>query len=82
MLLPHAYAFVDPLFSTGIAWGLRAIERVGADRSSRHAAHRVPNGEELARYDAMLARKPIRSTAWSRARTKRWRTSISSPRTR
>ncbi|MBI4419897.1 MAG: tryptophan 7-halogenase, partial [Gemmatimonadetes bacterium] len=27
-LLPHAYAFVDPLFSTGIAWSLRAIERL------------------------------------------------------
>ena len=27
-MLPHAYAFVDPLFSTGIAWGLRAVERL------------------------------------------------------
>jgi FADH2 O2-dependent halogenase len=27
-LLPHAYGFVDPLFSTGIAWSLRAIERL------------------------------------------------------
>jgi len=27
-LLPHAYAVVDPLFSTGIAWSLRAIERL------------------------------------------------------
>ncbi|MDP9202691.1 MAG: tryptophan 7-halogenase, partial [Gemmatimonadota bacterium] len=26
-LMPHAYAFVDPLFSTGIAWSLRAVER-------------------------------------------------------
>src|SRR5256885_3536708 len=27
-LMPHAYAFVDPLFSTGIAWSLRAIQRL------------------------------------------------------
>jgi FADH2 O2-dependent halogenase len=27
-MLPHAYAFVDPLFSTGIAWGLLAVERL------------------------------------------------------
>lgn len=27
-LLPHAFAFVDPLFSSGIAWSLRAIERL------------------------------------------------------
>lgn len=26
--LPHAFAFADPLFSTGIAWSLRAIERL------------------------------------------------------
>jgi len=28
LALPHAFAFVDPLFSTGIAWSLRAIERL------------------------------------------------------
>lgn len=27
-LLPHAYAFYDPLFSTGIAWSLLGIERL------------------------------------------------------
>ena len=27
-LLPHAYAFFDPLFSTGIAWSLLAVERL------------------------------------------------------
>ena len=26
--LPHTYAFVDPLFSTGIAWSLLAVERL------------------------------------------------------
>ncbi len=27
-LLPHTYAFFDPLFSTGIAWGLLGVERL------------------------------------------------------
>ena len=35
-LMPHAYAFVDPLFSTGIAWGLRAVERLAL--AFEHAA--------------------------------------------
>jgi FADH2 O2-dependent halogenase len=51
LLLPHAYAFVDPLFSTGIAWGLRAIERVALWFENRG----WPSGADLARYDAMLA---------------------------
>src|SRR5258706_7723039 len=28
VLMPHAFAFVDPLFSTSIPWGLRAGERL------------------------------------------------------
>jgi FADH2 O2-dependent halogenase len=49
-LLPHAYAFVDPLFSTGISWSLRAIERLALcfERGA-------PTQPDLARYDAMLA---------------------------
>lgn len=55
VLLPHAYGFVDPLFSTGIAWGLRAIERL-ALMFEHHAARRaVPNASELGRYAGMLA---------------------------
>ena len=55
VLLPHAYGFVDPLFSTGIAWGLRAIERLGL-MFEQHATHRaVPNGRALGRYAAILA---------------------------
>jgi FADH2 O2-dependent halogenase len=55
LLLPHAYGFVDPLFSTGIAWGLRAIERLGL-MFEQHAAQRAkPNGDALARYAAILA---------------------------
>lgn len=50
LLLPHAYAFVDPLFSTGIAWTLRAIERIAlAFESSK-----IPSADFLERYDTML----------------------------
>jgi FADH2 O2-dependent halogenase len=55
LLMPHAYAFVDPLFSTGIAWSLRAVERLGlAFEEAAHGA-RVPGSEFLSRYDAALA---------------------------
>jgi FADH2 O2-dependent halogenase len=49
-MLPHAYAFVDPLFSTGIAWSLRAIERLALcfERGG-------PTAADLARYDALLS---------------------------
>ncbi|HKP15189.1 MAG TPA: FAD-dependent monooxygenase [Gemmatimonadaceae bacterium] len=54
-LMPHAYAFVDPLFSTGIAWGLRAVERLAL--AFEHAADgdRKPDAATLARYDAALS---------------------------
>lgn len=50
VLLPHAYGFVDPLFSTGIAWSLKAIERLALwfERGK-------PRAENLARYDAWLS---------------------------
>jgi FADH2 O2-dependent halogenase len=50
-LLPHAYAFVDPLFSTGIAWSLRAIERLALcfERG------RLPSAEQLGRYAQLLS---------------------------
>ncbi len=53
-LLPHTFAFVDPLFSTGIAWSLRAVERLalGFERRSRRSA---PPATILRRYDALLA---------------------------
>ena len=49
VMLPHAFAFVDPLFSTGIAWGLRAVERLALcfERG-------LPNAADLARYGAAL----------------------------
>ena len=49
-LLPHAYGFVDPLFSTGIAWSLRAIERLGLLFENGG-----PTEQHLARYGALLS---------------------------
>lgn len=49
-MLPHAFAFVDPLFSTGIAWSLRAIERLGLLFEDGG-----PTEPDLARYDALLS---------------------------
>ncbi|HEY8836536.1 MAG TPA: tryptophan 7-halogenase [Dehalococcoidia bacterium] len=54
-MMPHAYAFVDPLFSTGIAWGLRAVERLALAFESAAPNRRVPDQDVLARYDAALA---------------------------
>ena len=53
-MMPHAFAFVDPLFSTGIAWGLRAVERLALMFESAAASGRVPNRDDLARYDRTL----------------------------
>jgi tetracycline 7-halogenase / FADH2 O2-dependent halogenase len=56
LLMPHAYAFVDPLFSTGIAWSLRAVERLAlAFEESASRRGRIPDIAILARYGAMLA---------------------------
>ena len=54
-LMPHAYGFVDPLFSTGIAWGLRAVERLALAFESAANGRRVPDLETLTRYDAALS---------------------------
>ena len=54
-MMPHAYGFVDPLFSTGIAWGLRAVERLGLAFESAASGERVPDADVLARYNAQLA---------------------------
>jgi len=53
-LLPHAFAFVDPLFSTGIAWSLRAIERLALAFESAAHDRRVPDLQVLKRYDEAL----------------------------
>jgi FADH2 O2-dependent halogenase len=57
VMMPHAYAFVDPLFSTGIAWGLRAVERLGLAFESASKTNRLPLPEILERYDALLSRE-------------------------
>jgi FADH2 O2-dependent halogenase len=54
-LLPHAYAFVDPLFSTGIAWGLRAIERLALCFEHGTRGSCLPNADELGRYAQLLS---------------------------
>lgn len=54
-LMPHAYAFVDPLFSTGIAWSLRAVERLALAFESAAHNGRVPEADTLLRYDTALS---------------------------
>ena len=56
VLLPHTFAFVDPLFSTGIAWSLLAVERL-ADAFSRARARgrAVLPAATLARYEGLLS---------------------------
>jgi FADH2 O2-dependent halogenase len=53
-MMPHAYGFVDPLFSTGIAWGLRAVERLALAFESASSDRRIPDHETLTRYDTAL----------------------------
>ena len=53
-LMPHAYAFVDALFSTGIAWSLRAVERLALVFEHAAAGRRVPDAGVLTEYDAAL----------------------------
>jgi tetracycline 7-halogenase / FADH2 O2-dependent halogenase len=50
-MLPHTYCFVDPLFSTGIAWSLRAIERLALCFENGEG----PREQDLARYDTLLS---------------------------
>ena len=50
-LLPHTFAFFDPMFSTGIAWGLLAVERLTGILTGGNP------GAGLARYGRLLARE-------------------------
>jgi FADH2 O2-dependent halogenase len=54
-LLPHAFAFVDPLFSTGIAWGLRAVERLALSFETAKRGVRRPSAADSSRYESQLA---------------------------
>jgi tetracycline 7-halogenase / FADH2 O2-dependent halogenase len=56
VMLPHTFAFVDPLFSTGIAWSLLAVERL-ADAFVRSKQRGRIAPADAARYDAHLARE-------------------------
>ncbi len=55
--LPHSFAFVDPIFSTGIAWSLLAVERLAQLFESRSADNREVDsrGEiDFSRYGRLL----------------------------
>ena len=52
-MLPHAYAFTDALFSTGIAWGLRGIERLAL--AFEDTTLRRPSASTRRRYDQLLS---------------------------
>lgn len=54
-MLPHAYAFIDPLFSTGIAWSLRAVERLALAFENSAKGKRFPGADVLHRYESALA---------------------------
>ncbi|HJP86647.1 MAG TPA: tryptophan 7-halogenase [Gemmatimonadaceae bacterium] len=55
LLMPHAFAFVDPLFSTGIAWSLRAVERLALELEYAAAGARVPGKDFIARYEQTIS---------------------------
>ena len=57
VLMPHAYAFVDPLFSTGIAWGLRAVERLALSFEDAIHRERISGARDLTSYVTLLARE-------------------------
>jgi len=48
--LPHSYFFHDPLYSTGIAWSLLAVERIAELVTERTP----PSAVELGRYARLL----------------------------
>ena len=50
--LPHTYMFWSPLFSTGIAWSLLGVERVGLVLEGKVENDELATG--LQRYDALL----------------------------
>lgn len=50
LLLPHSYAFADPMFSTGIAWSLLAVERI-----SDLCRNGLPEPAAVERYGRLLA---------------------------
>lgn len=63
--LPHVYAFNDPLFSTGIAWSLVAVERLAEIllASGDGVGEPGSTAAPLARYQSLLAREADHLTA-------------------
>lgn len=55
LLMPHAFAFIDPLFSTGISWSLRAVERIALMFEDAFANSRIPSAPARDRYSNALA---------------------------
>ena len=51
LMLPHSFAFLDPMFSTGMAWSLVAVERAAALLSDGMP----PAPAALERYGRLLA---------------------------
>lgn len=52
--LPHTYGFVDPLFSTGIAWTLRSVERLAELLGDPANDEAVADGTAFSKYDDLL----------------------------
>jgi FADH2 O2-dependent halogenase len=48
--LPHVYGFLDPMFSTGIAWSLLGVERLAAILEEPGA----PDRQELQKYETRM----------------------------
>jgi len=56
--LPHTVGFVDPLFSTGLAWSLLGIERiVEVLASAPPGSPTIRDGSAFTRYDRLLQRE-------------------------
>lgn len=56
-MLPHAFAFFDPLFSTGIAWALAGVERLGRWGEQLAAGDPAAAVTALARHRELLDRE-------------------------
>jgi FADH2 O2-dependent halogenase len=66
VVLPHTFAFFDPIFSTGIAWSLVAVERLAdafAGAVSGGAFDPAKLGAPLERYGHLLEREADRLEA-------------------
>lgn len=76
-LLPHAFAFFDPMFSTGIAWSLVAVERLARVLGDGVSEDGIASGDRhggpgLRRYGELLDREAdhlerLIGAAWSAA---------------